>query len=133
MVVACEILEHVVYLDKVLKEVDRVLKKGGHAIISFPNTAALQLKLGIALWGRSPMINYPQNANHIRFFDLAGIREMLKETELVIKKVRGGNFLTFHPVFYPGFYIPVPRKIRFIGGDLFPTLSVGCIVVLKKE
>src|SRR6266487_4941377 len=127
LVVATEILEHVMHPDKVLEEANRVLKSGGHAIISFPNTAGLQFRLGILLWGRSPLLNYPQNVPHIRFFNLADIRTMLKNTHLVIRKVRGGNFLTLHPVYFGSFYIPVPRKIRFVGGDIFPTLSVGCI------
>lgn len=132
MVLATEILEHIINPDKLLTETDRVLKRGGHAIISFPNTAALQLRLGIPLFGRSPLLNYPQNAGHIRFFDLSDIRKMLKDTNLKIRKVRGGNFLSFHQVNF-GFYLPVPRKIRFIGGDIFPTLSLGCIVVMEKK
>ncbi len=132
IVLATEILEHVINPEKLLTETDRVLKRGGHAIISFPNTAALQLRIGISLFGRSPLLNYPQNVGHIRFFDLSDIRKMLKDTKLRIKKIRGGNFLSFHSVNF-GSYIPVPRKIRFIGGDIFPTLSLGCIVVLKKQ
>lgn len=132
MVLATEILEHVINPDRLLTETDRVLKRGGNAIITFPNTAALQLRIGIPLFGRSPLINYPQNVGHIRFFDLSDIRKMLKDTKLKVRKVRGGNFLSFHQVNF-GFYLPVPRKIRFIGGDLFPTLSMGCVVVLRKD
>ncbi|SRR6266487_1849512 len=132
MVIASEIMEHLIHPDKLLTEIDRVLKKGGRAFITFPNTACLQWRIGFPLLGRNPGVNYPGNIHHIRFFALADIRMMLKDTKLTIRKIRGANFLAFHAVNF-GFYLPVPRKIRFIGGDIFPTLSLGCIVILEKN
>lgn len=132
VVIASEIIEHLVRPEMLLKEIDRVLIKNGYAIITLPNTASIQMRLSLLLWGRNPSLNYPENNNHIRFYDLADLTLMLHKTNLKITKVRGGNFLSFGPNNF-GKYIPVPRAIRVIGGDLFPKLSLGFIVILKKN
>jgi methionine biosynthesis protein MetW len=131
-ILASEILEHVKEPDLVLNEISRVLKPEGTTIISFPNTGSLHFRLGILIWGRNPVLNYPENKIHIHFFNLADIRKMLINTGLKIIKVRGSNFLSFHPVNF-GVYIPIPRKIRFAGGDMFPGLAQGYILTLRKK
>lgn len=130
-VVASEILEHLLEPDKTLLEIYRVLKVGGRAVITFPNTGSLQLRLSLLIWGRNPTLNYPDNPVHVRFFDLSDIKYLLRNTQLTVKKVRGGNFLSFHKVNFR-FYLPIPKLIRYVGGDLFPALSMGSIVVLEK-
>lgn len=110
----------------------RVLVKNGYAIISIPNTASIQMRVSILLWGRNPTLNYPENNNHIRFYDLEDLTKLIQKTKLRITNVRGGNFLSFGPNNF-GKYIPFPRILRVIGGDLFPKLSLGFIVILKKS
>lgn len=131
LVVASEILEHLISPDKTFKEINRVLKPRGNAIITFPNTSSLQFRFGIFLFGSNPALNYPENLNHIRFFNIKDIIKMIGGTSLKIKKVRGVGFLAFHPENF-GIYIPVPRKIRTFGGDCFPSLSSGNLVVFSK-
>ncbi|MBI3396886.1 methyltransferase domain-containing protein [Candidatus Woesebacteria bacterium] len=132
LVVAGEILEHLFEPNRTISEIDRVLKTGGSAIITFPNTGGIQFRLGIFLWGESPLLNFPNNTNHIRFFNARDIGKMIEGTNLKIKKVRGVGFLAFHKENF-GYYIPVPRKIRTLGGDYFPGFSLGNIIVLSKS
>lgn len=132
LVVASEIFEHVFYPDLVLSEIDRVLKKGGFSIISFPSTSGIQFRLCLLLFGRCPGLNYPENVAHIRFFNLYDFKNMLQDTHLIITKVRGCSFFAFHEENF-GVYCPFPKKFRMLGGDLFPSLSLGNIVVLKKN
>ncbi len=132
LVVASEILEHLFQPERALGEIERVLKGNGVAIITFPNTGALQIRLGLLLWGRNPSINYPANMQHIRFFNLLDMKEMLRMTNFQIEKIRGCSFLSFHKQNFD-LYIPVPRKIRTIGGDLFPQFSFGNLLVLRKQ
>jgi hypothetical protein len=57
---------------------------------------------------------------------------MVKGSKLKIKKIRGAGFLSFSKEIFKT-YIPIPRNIRVIGGDLFPKLSNGLILILKKK
>lgn len=132
LILASEILEHMVAPEKALAEISRVLAPGGKAIVTYPNTGGLQIRLSLLLWGRNPTINYPDNQLHLRFFSLAGFKALVVKTKLEIKKVRGCSFLAFHQENF-GCYIPIPRSIRLIGGDLFPGLSLGNLVVLEKK
>ena len=131
-ILASEVLEHIYETNLVLKEINRVLKKKGKLVVTFPNTSSIQFRLSLCLWGRNPTLNYPHNVNHIRFFNIEDIKLMLKTTNLKVKKIRGCNFLSFHKVNFK-FYIPIPRYIRYFGGDLFPSLSLGCIMMLEKQ
>lgn len=132
LVVASEILEHLFLPEKALREIKRVLKPGGKAIITFPNTGSLQIRLGLMIWGQNPTINYPTNKLHLRFFALDDFKKMLENTDLQIQKIRGSSFLSFNKENF-GHYIPIPRKIRTIGGDWIPSLALGSLVVVKKK
>ncbi len=132
LVIASEILEHLIAPEKVLQEIDRVLKPEGLAIVTYPNTGGLQFRMSLLFCGRNPSLNYPENILHIRFFSLLDFKQMIKKTKLKIQKIRGTSFLAFHKENF-GYYIPIPRRIRVIGGDLFPGLSFGNSVILKKE
>lgn len=132
LLVASDILEHLIEPIKVIKEINRVLRPGGIAIITFPNIAGLQFWLSLLIWGRNSSLNYPGNVRHIRFFNQRDFEEMLEGSDLKIKKVRGISFLLFGKENF-GIYIPVPRRIRIWGGDLFPRFSKGCLVVLEKN
>jgi len=132
LVVISEILEHLFDPAKAIKEVSRVLKPGGGCIVTYPNTAALQFRMSLLFFGRNPALNYPDNLNHIRFFSHQDMQELVQGAGFRIEKVRGGSFLSFHQVNFR-FYIPVPRKIRYLGGDWFPGLAWSNLLVLKKE
>lgn len=131
LVLVSEVLEHVYYPERVMEEIERVLKVKGRAIITFPNTSSLSFRLGMFLWGRIPSLNYPGNVGHIRFFDLLGFKQMLSGIKLEIVKIRGVGCFSFSRENF-GIYIPVPRRLRVIAGDLFPRISSGCLVVLEK-
>ena len=133
LVIASEILEHLFRPEQALQEINRVLRQKGKAIITFPNTASLSFRISLLIWGRNPTLNYPDNSEHIRFFDLESIKKLLyNNTKLTIKKIRGGGFLSFSKVNF-GVYIPIPRIIRVVGGDLFPKLARGYIIILEKN
>src|SRR3989344_6389948 len=107
IVIASEILEHVFYPERVLSEAMRVLKKGGYLVITFPNSSALQLRLAIFLKGRSPLLNYPQNKEHIRFFTFSDIQSMIKVKYELAKFMGLGSFVFDKWNFF--FKLPIPR------------------------
>lgn len=131
IVIVSEILEHVFYPEKILYEAQRVLKKGGILLLTFPNSASLNLRLSILLLGSSPLLNYPKNKEHIRFFKNADIEDMLSKDMKVIKK-QGLSSLLFDKW---NFFIklPMPRILQIIFNHIFPSLALGSLLIVKKN
>ncbi len=72
LVVAGEIIEHIVDTDFFVKELRRVLIPGGKLIVTTPNAASLGRRIYLAL-GKSPFLEasftYPSDsAGHVRYF-----------------------------------------------------------------
>ena len=108
----------------------RVLKKGGYLVITFPNSSALQLRLAIFLKGRSPLLNYPQNKEHIRFFTFSDIQSMIKVKYELAKFMGLGSFVFDKWNFF--FKLPIPRFLQIIGNMILPTFALGNLVIIKK-
>ncbi len=129
IVITSEILEHVFYSEKVLKEAIRTLKKNGYLILTYPNSGSLQLRLSLLLTGSSPLLNYPKNQEHIRFFDKVDILKMVNNLEIV--HYQGlGSFL-FGKWNFP-FKIITPRFLQVFGNKLLPNLAIGNFFIFKK-
>ena len=131
IVIASEILEHLFYPEKILQEAQRVLKKRGYLIITIPNSASLQLRLTIFLTGYSPLLNYPQNQEHIRYFAACDIRKMINRSLEVIKVQGLGSFLFEKWNFF--IKIPMPRLIEIFGNKFLPSLALGNLLLLQKK
>lgn len=131
IVIASEILEHVFSPEKVLNEAERVLKRNGFMILTFPNSSSLQFRLGIFLKGRSPLLNYPENSEHIRFFTSLDIQELIDKNVKLLKRTGLGSFLFDKWNFL--FKIPMPRFLQIFGNKLLPNLALGNLLVLQKK
>lgn len=131
IVIVSEILEHVFYPEKILYEAQKVLKRGGVLLLTFPNSASLNLRLAILLLGSSPLLNYPKNKEHIRFFKNSDIKDMLGKDMEVIKK-QGLSSLLFDKW---NFFIrlPMPRILQIIFNQLLPSFALGSLLILKKN
>lgn len=74
-------IEHVFYPENVLREINRVLKKGGRVIISTPNQAYWRYRLYMLIHGSLPKTegedNKPWEWTHIRFFNRKILRKLL--------------------------------------------------------
>lgn len=128
--IVSEILEHVFYPEKVLNEAFRVLKKRGKLILTYPNSGSLQLRLSLFLTGASPLLNYPQNKEHIRFFNKDGIFKMLPPAAR-LESVQGlGSFIFAKWNFLVK--IVTPRVLQIVGNRLLPNLALGHLMILKK-
>lgn len=131
IVIASEILEHVFSPEKVLNEAQRVLRKNGFMILTFPNSSSLQFRLGIFLNGSSPLLNYPGNREHIRFFTSSDIQKLINDDIKLLKKIGLGSFL-FDKWNFP-FKILMPRLLQILGNKLLPNLALGNLLVLQKK
>lgn len=131
MVLVSELLEHVFYPDQVLAEAVRVLKKGGKFVLTYPNSGALQLRLALAFTGRSPLLNYPKNQEHIRFFDKNDILDMIGESAILIE-YQGLSSCVFDAWNFP-FKLFMPRIFEIVGNKIFPSIALGHLMVLTKK
>jgi len=87
-VVMLDILEHLYYPEKVLKEACRVSKK--YIIISVPNFNSLPSRIQMFL-GKVPENNRP-NKGHIFWFNFNNLRQMLMSTKLAIIELKTNTF-----------------------------------------
>jgi SAM-dependent methyltransferase len=128
MVILSEILEHLLYPQPALNEAQRVLKKGGLLFLTVPNVAALQIRFSLFFTGCSPLINYPQNEQHIRFFTIKDIEKLIS-----MKKIyqTGVGSLFFDRWNFP-FRLPTPRFLQIFINRFFPNLSLGLLFVFQK-
>ena len=87
VVLAGEIIEHVVDTESLLREIRRTLRPGGATVLSTPNVAWWKHRLQL-LAGRYPdaldyRSRYGDDFGHVRAFTPAVLRELLDETGFV--------------------------------------------------
>lgn len=131
IIIASEILEHLFTPEKVLYDAQRVLKKGGYLLVTIPNASSLQLRLAIFLAGYSPLLNYPTNKEHIRFFTTSDIKKMINKNLEIIKVQGLGSFLFEKWNFFAK--VPMPRLIEIFGNKLLTGLALGNLLILQKK
>lgn len=77
-------IEHVFSVESIIKEINRVLKKGGRLILSTPNQSYWRYRLYMLVKGELPKtegdVNHPWDWEHIRFFSPRIIRELFTHT-----------------------------------------------------
>lgn len=123
-VVCGEVIEHIFDTDKFLRNIYEVLKEQGRLIISTPNLAALGRRIFL-LFGINPHIELTarkEDAGHIRYFTLGGLRRLLRENGFEITKFRSD---------YISFYTKGRLRCAFLA-RLFPILGNSLIVECRK-
>lgn len=128
IVIVSEVLEHLIFPEKALSEAARILKPGGYLVITYPTSGSWQLRLALLFSGASPLLNYPKNREHIRFFNKKDILEMLP---LRVVKFRGLGSLLFDKWNFP-VRIITPRLLEIIGNKFFPNFALGNLLILEK-
>ena len=129
IVLAGELIEHVVDTDGLLSEFNRVLKTHGVLIITTPNLASFENRLRL-LFGIYPAwTNYSVAApNHVRSYTLPILKKQLKKNGFTPVK-QFGNFVPFIPqVLLDDIKFP----LLGVSGYIFPSLSQGLIVAAVK-
>ncbi|HOX96078.1 MAG TPA: class I SAM-dependent methyltransferase [Candidatus Woesebacteria bacterium] len=130
LILCSEVLEHLFFPEKIIKEMHRVLKPHGLLIITVPNFSSLQTRTAIFFTGSSPMVNYSKNKEHIRFYSVKDINNLLKG-KFVIKQKRGISSFLFD-YWNSIFKIPMPRMLQDTGDKLLPGLANGLLFVAEK-
>jgi len=119
-VTAGEIIEHIFNTSNFLKEISRVLKKGGKLILTTPNVASLARRI-MLFFGISPFLETEINsktAGHIRYFTKDSLFELLKKNG-------------FKPNYFASDAVNFDNKGKHKStklADIFPTLGSSLIV-----
>jgi len=84
VVVLAEVLEHTIFPEVVISEIDRILKKGGLFVGSTPNAFRLKNRIKFLL-GQ----DFEVDKTHLHHFSLRGLRKLLEErfSEVVLLPV----------------------------------------------
>ena len=91
IIICVDVLEHLFFPEKVVKEMHRVLKAGGILIIGVPNLYCLRNR--IEMWtGNARFIEYPMNLEHIRHYSKKTISGILAGTGFKILKSMGSSW-----------------------------------------
>lgn len=113
-------IEHLFNPQDTLIDIKRVLKKKGRLVISCPNMAYWRYRLYYLFKGRLADTEWSGNPpwawNHIRFFNISILRELLEKHNFYITKVIGIN----------------RRRIDKFLVNFFPTFS-GMILVIEVK
>jgi SAM-dependent methyltransferase len=122
VVLAVEVVEHLVDTAGFLLSCQRVLKPGGQLILSTPNLLFLASRIAM-LFGHRPYFAYADY--HVRMFVWDDLREKLK-AHFVIQRLMGSHILlgSRAGVLYPLFAWLADR---------FPTLAAHFIVVARTS
>jgi SAM-dependent methyltransferase len=94
VVVAGELIEHLRFPEKVVAEVQRVLRPGGLLLGSTPNAYRLKNRL-IFLAGRTP--DFAGDPTHLRFYGEGNLRRLLAPFDDVEIRWAAGRFTRLHP------------------------------------
>jgi len=94
IVVASHILEHIVDTDYVLSNINRVLKKQGSLVMSFPNVNSLA-SLATFLLDLPPQYSARYKSPHVRDFTLKTIKWALKINGFRVERAHGTYIYPF--------------------------------------
>ncbi|HSX38413.1 MAG TPA: class I SAM-dependent methyltransferase [Chlamydiales bacterium] len=110
VIVACEILEHIFFLNPLLTKIEKSLKQGGIFIGSVPNSFRIRNRWKF-LWGEE----FDKDATHVRLFSFAKLeRTLLAHFQKIEIVPIQGNIAPFLPV-----HSLVPKNIsRLFAKDL---------------
>lgn len=131
---AGEVIEHIYDTDFFVKECYRILKPGGHLILTTPNLVSLENRARILFGQKPPIIKTRVKSRgsrvHIRYFTFKELRELLRDHNFIIERYFTGG-VKFLPEGDSEIYRL--KKISDVLGRVFPNLGHDLIVKAKKE
>lgn len=116
-----EVIEHIIDSDNYLFEINRVLKKGGYFVISFPNINQPISWLAMILFDFPPVFSSRYKSAHVRDYTLRIIKKVLELYGFEILGVRGSYVYPFTNI--------LSQKLAHI----IPRLSEQIIITSRKR
>lgn len=124
VVIAGEIIEHLLDTDKFLDNICRVLKPKGHLVLTTPNAASLGRRF-LLLTGKNPYLEtsfHPLRGGHIRYFVKESLFILLKQHKFKVE------YFTSDTVIFNYNQSLYSTKLA----KLIPTIGKSLIVKAKK-
>ena len=129
VVVAAEVIEHVIDTDHLLAEIARVLRPGGALVVTTPNLASLENRLRLLL-GRYPMWMDVgvEGAGHQRYYTPRMLGHQLAQHGLRVER-HVGNWVPLVPQRWLD-----DRRAPWLAvtGDWWPSLAMGIIMKARR-
>lgn len=130
VVFAGEIIEHLYDTTSFVRELTRVTKPGGLVVVTTPNLASLQNRIGF-FFGRLPgVVNHlEESVGHIRYYTFSDLKQQLERAGLRIIHQDTSNF----PFPISCKFVPSFLKELAVGASwVVPTLGFQIIMVARK-
>lgn len=131
IIICSEILEHLFWPDRLVSEISRLLKPRGALLVTVPNYGSLQIRIKTLFAGYSPMVNFTNNKDHIRFYSPIDIKKLFSNKFKIIS-IKGVGSLYFSDWNF-GFKIPLPRFIQLLFNQTMPSLANGIIAIFQRK
>lgn len=116
LVLATDIVEHIDDDGKAMSEISRVLKKGGHALITVPAF--------MSLWGLQDDVSH-----HQRRYRIPQMSDLITKTDLTLRKSHYFNFILFAPIWLARQMIRT-FKVRLESENQLNSRIINCILTM---
>jgi ubiquinone/menaquinone biosynthesis C-methylase UbiE len=130
LIVAGEIIEHLIDTDSFLLDLNRCLKKDGYLLITTPNLTSFENRFRMLLGKYPNWVEYRlgEGSGHVRIYTAQVLIAQLEEHGFNKEKLVGD----YVPFLFERFVNDIKWPFLSITGNLFPTLSRDLIVLAKK-
>ncbi len=132
VIIMCEVIEHIFDTDFLLREIYRIIKKGGFLFITTPNVASFTSRVKLIFGGYPNGLEYyvgQRTSGHIRAYTPAILRRQLNRDGFKVIKMTSPNLL------FPVKSKVIPNFIKELMihlSDLTKNLGEQIVVVAKK-
>ncbi|MBN2454479.1 class I SAM-dependent methyltransferase [Candidatus Woesearchaeota archaeon] len=131
-VILCEVIEHIFDTESLIKEIYRVMKKGGLLFLTTPNVASLTSRIRLLFGGYPNGVEYcvsPNSIGHIRAYTPKILKRQLMRNKFFIVKMTSPNFL--FPVKSKSIPLAI-REFMIDFSDITKNLGEQIVAVAKK-
>ena len=97
VIILSEVLEHLVFPDKVLRKIKKYLKEAGYVILTFPNIAFFRYRFQL-LKGRFPKQHLYEADEHLHYWSIPNFRQFLAKCGLEVTDLRAHYVFPFHTI-----------------------------------
>lgn len=118
VIIFADVLEHLLFPEKVLEFFKKYLKDDWYIIVSLPNVANWQIRINLLFWKFDYTETWIMDKTHLHFYTFKSAKQIIKSTWFTIKKI----------YWWASFFWPIIKLFPFFRS----ILSTNIIFILKK-
>ena len=127
VVSALEVIEHMIDTDAFLQRCNRLVKSGGHLILSTPNINSLRNRVLVPFGAYPVGIEFRNVIHHVRLYNVTTLKSHLAEHGFRIVSITGVSFLPTRFLHYP-----LLRRTSEGLADFLPAFCNNFIAIAQK-